>query len=217
VELGTCDVEVCKFFIADSDACVVVVGVKRRSDDETSFSGRTGNQVHDHFVGSQRAPSPVFGDEAEQSMLNLVPLTGAWWKVAHFQGEVQFVGQFLKRFLPEPIAAAVASPAIRSDEQLAGTRESWRTHLGPPPSNARRGELGGVMIDTHTDPTFVARQIVDTVGNRLPQVLLGKVVNLDLLGFALRLPLLAGVLEFPDQLLLFRVDRDHGLVPFLKR
>ena len=54
------------------------------------------------------------------------------------------------------------------------------------------------MIDTHTDPTFVARQIVDTIGNGLPQVLVGKVVNVDLLRFALRLPLLAWILKFPD-------------------
>lgn len=33
----------------------------------------------------------------------------------------------------------------------------------------------------------------------------------DLFGHPLRLPLLARILEFPDQLLLFRVHRHHGL------
>jgi hypothetical protein len=53
------------------------------------------------------------------------------------------------------------------------------------------------VIDTHTDPTFVAFQIINTVRNRLPQVLIRKVMDRDLLGFALWLPLLTRVLEFP--------------------
>ena len=79
------------------------------------------------------------------------------------------------------------------------------------------GELGRVVIDAHTDPTFVAGEVIDAVRNRLAQFLVGKVMNVHLLGLALGLPFLARILEFPDQFLLFRVDRDHWLVPLLKR
>ena len=40
MKLRTRDTKGCKFFIADRDACVIVVGVNRRSDDEAGLGGR---------------------------------------------------------------------------------------------------------------------------------------------------------------------------------
>ena len=150
-------------------------------------------------------------------MLDLIPLAGTRRKMTHLQSHRQVVRQLLQGFLPQPIATAIAASAIRRYEQLAGTRKPLRTHLGPPSSNTRRRELGGVVIDTHAHPTLVAGQVVDAVGNSFAHAFVGKVVDLDFLRLALRLPLLAGVLEFSDQFLLLRVDRDHRLVLFLKR
>src|SRR5208283_4786364 len=45
-------------------------------------------------------PTPVFGNEAEQPMLDLVPLAGARRKVTNLQGHSQFVRQTLQRLLP---------------------------------------------------------------------------------------------------------------------
>jgi len=43
--------------------------------------GRVGNQAHDGLVIPERFPSPVRRDERKESMLNLVPLAGARWKM----------------------------------------------------------------------------------------------------------------------------------------
>ena len=42
---------------------------------EPSVGSRLRNQIHDDGVGDQRAAAPVLGDEAEEPVLNLVPLT----------------------------------------------------------------------------------------------------------------------------------------------
>src|SRR5439155_6411648 len=53
--------------------------------------------------------------------------------------------------------------------------------------------------------------VIDAVGDRLAELLVLEVVHTDQLGLALGPPLPPGVLEIPDQLLLFGVDRDHRL------
>ena len=67
------------------------------------------------------------------------------------------------------------------------------------------------MVAADADPRFVARHVVDAVRDRLARRLAREVVHLHVLRRLRRLPLPAGVLEFPDQFLLLRVDGDHRL------
>ena len=48
--------------------------------------------VPDHFVTGQWASSPVLGDEAEQAMFDLVPLTRTRWKVTDAKRQSKFIG-----------------------------------------------------------------------------------------------------------------------------
>src|SRR5512135_2935556 len=64
---------------------------------------------------------------------------------------------------------------------------------------------------------LIPGQIVHTPGDYLAEPLVGEVIHADLFGSTLRLPLTAGILEVPDQLLLLRVHRHHGLALLLGR
>ena len=67
------------------------------------------------------------------------------------------------------------------------------------------------MVLAHRDPAGVAPHVVDAVRDRLAQVLVREIVDVDPLGLALRLPFPPPVLEGADQLLLLGVHRDHRL------
>jgi hypothetical protein len=54
--------------------------------------------------------------------------------------------------------------------------------------------------------------VIHAVGNHLAEFLVLEVVGIDLDRLALRSIITAGVLEFSNQLLLLRVDRDYWLI-----
>ena len=59
------------------------------------------------------------------------------------------------------------------------------------------------------DETVVGADVVDAVGDRLSDRVARKVVNVDQLRFALRLPFPPRVFEVADELLLLGVDGEH--------
>jgi len=67
------------------------------------------------------------------------------------------------------------------------------------------------VVDANADPTGVGRLVVDAVGDRLAQVLVDEVVDVDFLGLTRRLPLPPAVAEPADKLLLLGVHGDHRL------
>src|SRR5690606_19835441 len=108
--------------------------------------------------------------------------------------------------LPQPRAVAVAATRIGGDEQLRRVGIDVPTHAVPPAANRLNGELGGVVIDAHIDPSLVARDVVDTVRDHFAELSIDEVVGAYGLRVALRLPLSAVVVEIADQLLLLGVD-----------
>ena len=71
-------------------------------------------------------------------------------------------------------------------------------------------------MPTLTQPWLAARSYTP-YGDRLAQLRVEEVVDADLLGVALGLPLPAAVLEVADQFLLLGVHRDDRLAPPLER
>ncbi len=71
------------------------------------------------------------------------------------------------------------------------------------------------MVGAHVHPAGVGCQVIDPVGDRLAQVLVGEVVGGDLGRLALRPPFPAAVLIRPDQLLLLGVHADHRVTGVL--
>jgi hypothetical protein len=113
VELGKSEAEVFEFFIGDCDSGVVLARVLGSANDEARRRGCARDEIDDDGVGRQRMPTPVFGDQTEQPMLDLVPLAGTGRKVTDLQGHFEFVRQTLQRLLPQSIAAAIAAPHPR--------------------------------------------------------------------------------------------------------
>ena len=59
--------------------------------------------------------TPVFGDETEHSMFDLVPLAGSRRKVTNMERKTEIVGQILQRNFPQSITAAVAAATVGCD------------------------------------------------------------------------------------------------------
>jgi len=62
------------------------------------------------------------------------------------------------------------------------------------------------MVLSNIDPANVALDVVDAVWDRLAQLLVQEIVDLDLDRLALRFPLPAPVLELADEFFLLRVN-----------
>jgi len=63
------------------------------------------------------------------------------------------------------------------------------SHLLPPPSNGLGGESRGVVIDAHTHPALVLTEVIHAVRDGFAEIGFKKVMDLDLLGLTLGLPL----------------------------
>src|ERR1700676_311369 len=120
MKVGALQIDGGELFVGDSNPGWVAPPVELCSDLQSRLGGRAGDQVDDDVVTDQGLAAPVLRDVAEHTMLNLVPFTGARREVADVDGETQLARQVLQRDFPEPAAAAVATAAIGSDQQLAG-------------------------------------------------------------------------------------------------
>src|SRR5713226_5398362 len=76
------DTDLCQLLITHLDSDGIAGSVQLRLDGQAGLGGGVGNQIHDHFMAHQRLAPPVPGDVAKHAMFNLVPLAGAWWKMA---------------------------------------------------------------------------------------------------------------------------------------
>lgn len=93
-------IDLLEFLIANRDTCRINVLVQFRLDREARICRSIGNQINDHFVVNQWPTPPILGDVAEHSMLNLVPFTRAWRKVAHINPQIRLIGKLLQFHLP---------------------------------------------------------------------------------------------------------------------
>jgi len=93
VEFGASDGDGVHFVIRDDDAFWILVGVEFAVDREAGARCRGGDQVDDHAIADQRSSAPVLTDEREQAVFDLVPLAGAWRKVADGDVDAELVGQ----------------------------------------------------------------------------------------------------------------------------
>src|SRR6185312_14880874 len=200
-----------QFGVAHLDRGLIVVRVQRRLHDQAGACRRAGDQTDDSLAANQRPATPVLGNEAEEPVLDLVPLAGAWREVADDQPDPQVVGQLLQAHLPKPGARAVGAAAVGGDQEFAGAGEAAASHFGPPAADAVGGELRGIVVDADADPSLVVENVVDAVGNHLAQRLVLEVMHADLIRAALGAPLTPAVAEIPNQFLLFGVHRDRRL------
>src|SRR5258708_17531421 len=121
--------------IANFDARFVVVRVQSGANHQAIHGRGTGNQVDDGLPTRQWVAAQVLGDEAEQAMLDLIPLAGARREMTHAQFQPHCVGQLLQGYLPKSGSTTVAATAVGGDEQFSGPRETRTAHAFPPTPN----------------------------------------------------------------------------------
>src|ERR1039458_4101541 len=80
MELVWPKIDLSQFGIGDFDAGRVTAFVQFGMNPQSCSGSRGGDQVDDDLQTDQRFAAPVLSDEGEQSVLDLVPLAGAWWK-----------------------------------------------------------------------------------------------------------------------------------------
>src|ERR1035438_6019760 len=211
VERVALEVDPGEFRVADLNALGIVGRVQLTAYAQALGGGRGADQADDGLVADQRSAPPVEGDEAEQAMLDLVPLAGPRRQVANGQAQPAVVGEALQSRLPQPRARTVRATAVGADQQARGGRIARLAHLLPPAPHRGDGEFGRVGAHADTDPALVGGHVVDPKRRGAAQFLVHEIVDLDLLGLALGPILAAGVLELADQFLLLGIDRDDRL------
>ena len=105
-----------EFFIGDFDSRLVRVFVKLGANAQTRLGCHAADQVHYDLASQQRAASPVVGDVAEHSMLDLVPLAGAGREVTDLHGKPKFISKLLQLQSPQSNSIAVAATAVGGDQ-----------------------------------------------------------------------------------------------------
>jgi hypothetical protein len=104
----------------------------------------------------------------------------------------------LQGSLPQPRSAATATAIVGGDQEVRrlskpDTGSSWPTTVG-----SCRGEPGCIVCDANSHLSLVVSQIVDSVGNRLPHVLVREIVRMHFLWMTPSTVLAATVLEISD-------------------
>ena len=97
------------------------------------------------------------------------------------------------RFPLEPPQSAVI------DEQLPAPGVSRLPQALPPAPDALHRECRRIAADPDIDPADIVDHVMDTAGDRLARLLVGKVMDADLFGGAFRTPLAARIPEIPHQ------------------
>ena len=147
----------------------ILGGIEAAGDLEAALGCGGCDQFDNDFVTGEWLPSPVLGDEREQTVFDLVPLAGPGREVANRNIESCLIGQLLQLQLPQPDARPIAASAIGGNEQ---PRRFWITldsHGEPPLADALDSEGRRVVVRSHVDPAGVFAQIVYPVGCVLAQ------------------------------------------------
>src|SRR3990170_7543265 len=144
-------------------------------------------------------------------MLDLVPLAGPWGQMTDGHPHARVIHERLQFKLPESDPIAIASPAVRTDQQPFWVRILVTTHGLPPAAKAAHGKAGRIMVAPDIDPSQVLGYIVNPVRNGLGFLRVNKIVNLHLLRFPSGVPPSALVGIRPHEFLLLGVYRDDGV------
>src|SRR5450759_1200991 len=216
MELFSPKLEFSHLLIGHLESGLVDVGIDFAFPRESCLCGGCGDQVDDDLMTDQRLAAPVLTDEREETVLDLVPFAGARRKVTDRDLQPGFVSQLLQFPFPEPHSRSITAARIGGNQQTLRFGITAATHPAPPAAYALDRELGRVVIHSHANPSYVATEVVDSVGSHLAVLRLTdfEVVNPHRRGSAMRMPFASRILKITHQFLLFGVDRNHRLALF---
>ena len=89
---------------ADFQARFIMRSVQPRLATQARRGARGADEVQDGRVSQQGLSGPVQTNEAEQTMLNPIPLRRTRGKVRHRDSQLTFIGQVLQAGFPQPAA-----------------------------------------------------------------------------------------------------------------
>ena len=106
---------------------------------------------------------------------------------------------------------AVAPTAVGGDQETFGGTVTFLAETHPPAANGPHSEFGRVMRDPDRYGCFIEADIVNAVGDRLPQLRIGKIMNVDLGRISFAAVGSPRILQVSQHFLLLRVDRQRRL------
>ena len=92
MEITPFDIDRIEFLVCHFDSAFIFRRVQLRFDLQSGLGLCAGDQLYDQIMADERTTPPVLRDMTKQSMFDLVPLAGAWWKVADVQRQAGFIG-----------------------------------------------------------------------------------------------------------------------------
>ena len=162
------DIQRRHLFIGDFLTDGILIYVYRTIDGQAGSSASGRNQLQDDRKTHQRCSAPVLCDRREQSMLDLIPFTGAGRKVMHGDRQAAFICPPLQLPFPQSMAGSVASATVRRNVQVGRRRIGHLAITLPPGANRLYRKFRGIMVDTHTNPSGIVREIIDTIWRGAP-------------------------------------------------
>jgi hypothetical protein len=121
------------------------------------------------------------------------------------------VRESLQLIAPQAGAGVVGGAGVCGDRQRRGVGVTGLAQVLPPIDDRVDREGRGVAGDPDTDPALIGGQVIDAVGDRVPELLVLEVVPANLDRPAPGLKLAADRLEIADQLALLGIHADHRL------
>src|SRR6516225_9306369 len=104
--------------VRDLDTLWIFAGIDLGTDPQSGLGRGGGDEIDNHLVTHERFAAPVWTDEREQPLLNLVPLAGSGRQVADRDLQSGFVGEFLQFPFPEAYPGAVTPSRVSRDQQF---------------------------------------------------------------------------------------------------
>jgi hypothetical protein len=138
------DLDLCELLVGDGDASLVFALVEPRVDRQPGGCGGAGDEIDDDLVTDQWLAAPVGRDEAEQPVLDFVPLRGAGWEMADDDLKSGLVREPLELEFPQTGAGAVGSAAVGGDRQRPRLGVAGLAEMLAPVEDRIDGERGGV-------------------------------------------------------------------------
>ncbi len=112
MEIVALEMEVVHLQIGDFDSGGVGRGIEFGLDAEAFVRGCGGDELDNDFMADEGFAAPVSGDVAKQTMLDLVPFAGSWWKMTDVYLQARRIGEVLQCDFPQFAASAVAAAGV---------------------------------------------------------------------------------------------------------
>src|SRR5438874_1884141 len=175
----------------------------------------SGYQCTALYLGAgKRSSFPVDTDKREQFVLDCVPFTGTGRKVADGDFKAGFVGESLEVFLPELQPVPVRSSRVRRNHQSRRFCIAFFAEMLPPAADGGYREFARVRIDPDVDVSLIVPDVIDAVWRRFAELLIRKVVHVDLYWLSFGKPQPPVSLVVANELFLLGINRDNGVARF---